>query len=182
MTLAPSLASPAALFRKLERESYRTYHSRSRVHKADNFFNFCVTAHAMRDYFLEHLGKIHKRDKDPFHAEWNTEPLLVAIKDIANSSKHFQLRDRVSGERKAASTMGVRHRRSKFIEIYSDGAGKFDAIAAEGQDISVKLSDGTTLPLHEFTHGVMNYWRDYLRQHGIKIRRQSVSQLIGSAA
>jgi hypothetical protein len=182
VTLAPSLTSPAALFRKLERESYRTYHSRSRVHKADHFFNFCVTAHAMRDYVLERLGKIQARDKEPFHAQWNTEPLLVAVRDIANSSKHFELRDRTSGQRKAAATMRVRHRKSKFIEVYTNGEGRFDLVATEGQDISVKLSDGTTLPLHEFTHGIMNYWRDYLRQHGIKVRRQPLSQLIGSVA
>ncbi|HEM7878662.1 hypothetical protein LGM58_22550 [Burkholderia contaminans] len=73
-------------------------------------------------------------------------------------------------------------KKSKFIEVYTNGEERFDLVAAEGQDISVKLLDGTTLPLHEFTRGVMNYWRDYLRQHGIKVRRQPLSQLIGSVA
>ena len=58
MVLAPTLSSVEALYRKLERELYRAYHHRDATHKADHFFNFCVTAHSMRDYFLERLGKL----------------------------------------------------------------------------------------------------------------------------
>ncbi|MDR3099428.1 MAG: hypothetical protein LBV73_20455, partial [Paraburkholderia sp.] len=92
MTLTPSLNSPEALYGKLERESYRAFHCRDPIHKADHFFNFCITAHAMRDYVLERLGKIQKDEQQPFIDEWNKCPLLVAAGEIANTAKHFQLR------------------------------------------------------------------------------------------
>ena len=53
MAMNPVLDSVRALFGKLEREGYRCIHAKSAKHKADHFFNFCVTAHAMRDFFLE---------------------------------------------------------------------------------------------------------------------------------
>jgi hypothetical protein len=182
MRLAPSLTSPAALYRKLERESYRAFHSRSRIHKADHFFNFCVTAHAMRDYLLEYLGKIERKDKQPYHELWNKIPPLAAARDIANSSKHFELRERTTGERKAVSTLAVRRRKSSYVELFSNGRGEFQFVVVEAPDISVKLSDGTVLLLYEFTHEVLAHWRSCLSQHGIKVRRQSLSRLSGNAA
>jgi len=62
-----SRAAPGyALYRKLERELYRAYHQKDRIDKADHFFNFCVTAQAMRDYFFERTGKITRADQQSF--------------------------------------------------------------------------------------------------------------------
>ncbi len=49
MSLSPTLTTVADLYRKLERESRRTYGSTDPIANADHFFNFCVTASAMRD-------------------------------------------------------------------------------------------------------------------------------------
>jgi hypothetical protein len=70
MALTPGLTSVQALYRKLEREFYRTYHQRDRIHKADHFYNFCITAHSLRDYFLEHAGCISDDARRPFEQQW----------------------------------------------------------------------------------------------------------------
>ncbi|MBB2930149.1 hypothetical protein FHX59_004597 [Paraburkholderia silvatlantica] len=128
----------------------------------------------MRDYVLEHLG-IEKIDQQQFHEQWSKVPSLAAARDIANSTKHFQLRE-------PPPTKAVRRHKSKFIEIYANGRGEVKFAEVEGPDITVHLSDGAAMPLHEFTREIMSYWRAYLAQHGIKVRRQSVTQLIGDAA
>jgi hypothetical protein len=88
MSLSASLKSPVSLFWKLERESYRAYHARTPLQKADHFYNFCVTASSMRDYMLEHLGKVLPRDQQPYYTAWNSVPALEAAAEIANSAKH----------------------------------------------------------------------------------------------
>jgi hypothetical protein len=180
MTLAPSLTSPAALYRKLEREAYRAYHSRRSIHKADHFFNFCVTAHAMRDYVLEHLGKTNPEEKQLFHSRWDSISALIAVQEIANSSKHFVLRIRKTERLKVAKTKAVQMRKSVFIDIYANSKGEFKVVPVEAPDVSVKLSDGNAMMLHQFTREVMEHWRKELSKHGIAIRRQSLSQLIGN--
>ncbi|MDN7819865.1 hypothetical protein [Burkholderia vietnamiensis] len=136
----------------------------------------------MRDYVLEYLGKIKRKDQQPFHDEWSKIPALVAVKDIANCSKHFVLRDRKTTNRNPPSNMAVRPRRSKFVDVYSNGKGKFEFVEVDKPDISIKLSDDTVLLLHELTHEIMSYWREYLSRLGITVRRQPVSQLIGNVA
>src|SRR6266481_4747011 len=51
--LAPTLGTLPALYRNLEREQYRALHHTDLIHKADHFLNFCITAPALRDYFLD---------------------------------------------------------------------------------------------------------------------------------
>ena len=92
MALTPRLDSLEAMFRKLERELVRTFHHHNLTHKADHFYNFCITAHSVRDYFLERLGKITRAHRKPFNDTWSKNPVLVAVADIANTAKHFQLR------------------------------------------------------------------------------------------
>jgi len=182
MPLASALSSPAALFRKLERESYRAYHATSPTHKADHFFNFCVTAASMRDYCLEHLGKIEKNDKRPYYQTWSQVPALVAASEIANSSKHFVLRDKRSGVATTPRTRTFRMKKSHFVSVYAHSDGKLSAVPTEHAEVSVTLSDGTILELHSFTKQVVDYWRAYIFSLGIKVRRQPLAHLSGRGA
>ncbi|WP_412024891.1 hypothetical protein [Burkholderia cepacia] len=169
MSLAPTLTTVADLYRKLERESRRTFGSTDPVDKADHFFNFCVTASAMRDYALEHLGKIQRGDKQPFFDEWNAIPSLVAAHEIANISKHFVLRDPRNKSVKPAKTRDVLHHNATFIDVYEDNDGRHHWAEAEYPTISVVLSDGTTMQLHDFTRAVIEYWRTFLVKHAVRI-------------
>lgn len=178
MTLTPNLTSLKALFRKLERESYRAYHASSRVHKTDHFFNFCVTAQSLRDYLLEDLGKLTRLEKEPFHVDWDKDGLLVAVAEIANSSKHFRLRY-PNGSLKVVRTRKVVQTINDFVDIYIDGKGSLSAVEAKNSDIEVLLSDGRRFALHEFTASVLNYWRQRLEHHGLRITRQTLARLAG---
>lgn len=179
MNLTLNLTSLKALFRKLERESYRAYHASSRIHKADHFLNFCVTAQSFRDYLLDDLGHLTLLEKKPFHLDWDEDALLVAVAEIANSSKHFRLRYS-NGLLKTVRTREVVQTISGFVDIYCDGEGSVSAVQVEKADIEVVLSDGRRFALHKFTASVLNYWRQRLEQHGLRFNRQSLARLAGA--
>jgi hypothetical protein len=179
MSLSASLKSPLSLFRKLEREAYRAYHAGTALQKADHFYNFCVTAASMRDYMLEHLGKVLPADKRPYHAAWSRVPALQAAAEIANSAKHFVLREPKTGTIKPVKTRSVQSARSRFVDVYASEDGEIKAVKARHPDIKVTMSDGTTILLHSFTREVLQYWKTYLAAHGLQVRRQPFAQLAG---
>ena len=180
MRLAPTLGSVEALYRKLERESYRAYHGRSRIHKADHFFNFCVTAHSLRDYFFERKGLVAQKDKAPYNDCWDSDPLLVAVGEIANTTKHFTLR-KPSGQLRQVRTKGARTKRSRFVDIYESPAGLV-RIPVTAPDVTVTLSDGSRYALYQFTARVLESWRLFLGREGIRIRRQPLRRLVAKGA
>lgn len=179
MPLTAKLTSPLVLFRKLERESYRAYHAESPLHKADHFFNFCVTASSMRDYTLEHFGIVEHVQKRPYYDEWSKIPALVAVAEIANTSKHFVLRDKQTRQPKTAKTRTVRLKKASFVNFYVNEAGGATAIKVERTDVSVTLSDGQILELYSFTKQILAYWKRYLTRLNLRVRRQPFAQLAG---
>lgn len=179
MPLTVRLTSPLALFRKLERESYRAYHAKTPLHKADHFFNFCVTAASMRDYTLEHLNMLSPTQKSPYYDTWSKMPALVAAAEIANSSKHFVLRS--NGRPKPIKTRAVRLKKSVLVDIYVNAVGDTKAVRAVRTEVSVTLSDGQVLELYTFTEEILGYWKTFLADDlGIKVRRQPFAQLAGT--
>ena len=179
MPLTARLTSPLALYRKLERESYRAFHARTPLHKADHFFNFCVTAASMRDYTLEHLRKVSRVDRQPHYDKWTKFPELVAAAEIANSSKHFVLRDPSTGLPRSAKTRAVRMKKAAFVDLYANRQGELKAVPAHRTEVSVTLSDGRVLELYAFTDAILTYWKCYLASLGLRVRRQPFAQLSG---
>ena len=177
MPLSMRLSSPLALYRKLERESYRAFHAKMPLHKSDHFFNFCVTAASMRDYVLEHLGMTTQVQKQQYYETWTKVPALVAASEIANSSKHFLLRDRNTGNAKALRTRALRMKKSEFLDVYANDAGATKLVKVVRSEVSVTLSDGQVLELYAFTAEVMKYWKTFLISLGLKVRRQPFAQL-----
>jgi hypothetical protein len=176
VSLTPGLASVEDLYHKLERESYRAYHTVDRVHKLDHFFNFCVTAHSLRDFYFERKGIVLKAQRALLHDQWNSDPTLRAAADIANSSKHLVLRS-PDGSPRAATTKRVHSKRAGFVEFWSDGEGLL-AVPVTGPDILITLKDGASLALHLFTARVLRTWQTFLRTEGIRVTRLSTGQLI----
>jgi hypothetical protein len=132
----------------------------------------------MRDYFFEQKG-ISVQRQGCYHATWNQKPVLVAAKEIANVSKHFQLRDRKTGSPRPSDTRGALRRKSQVVDVYASGSGVLFNVPRDAPDIVIRLSDGTNYPLYAFTAKILNYWRDYLASEGIRVRRQSVGELLG---
>lgn len=177
MGLTVSLATPAALFRKMEREAYRAYHATSPLHAADHFYNFCITAASMRDYMREASGTASGRG--PYDADWDEVSELVAAVEIANSSKHFSLRQK-DGKAKQPRTRAVRRKASFRVPLYANASGELKIGDPERwTEISVTLEGGKALELHQFTESLLRYWKQYLLDHGFKVRRQSFRRLAG---
>jgi hypothetical protein len=174
--LTARLSSPRALYRKLERESYRAFHASTPLHKADHFFNFCVTASSMRDYCLEHCGAITSAQKQPYYDSWSKIPLLIAAAEIGNSTKHFVLRDS-GGIAKPLKTHSSRMKRARFVNVYVDDGGQYHTVPTVRSEVTITLSDGKRLELFQFTQELLAYWKQYLVGIGIRVRRQPFSQL-----
>ena len=177
MALAPQLNSPVALLHKLERESYRAYHAESLVAKSDHFFNFCVTAASMRDYCLEYLGKLEHKDQQPFHELWDQYPTLVAAKEIANSAKHFVLRDRRSKSAVTPKTRAVGSKLAKFVDVYEHADGRTFIVPTQRREVFVTLANGEEIELYAFTGAIVEYWRRYLRSIGLNVLLQAPKRL-----
>lgn len=186
MQLTPTIDSVSALFRKLERENYRALHSRNAIHRADHFMNFCLTAHAIQDHLLEHLNLIgppgsveSSNTAKSFRERWSENPSIQAAADIANTTKHFVLREQKKKTVRVAPTKGVRRGRSTYVDIFEMQDGTLTANPVSVPDYFVKLSDGTTQELYVFTESVLAFWKSELRQNGVRIRRQAFKSLSG---
>ncbi len=168
-TLTPTLDTIDQLYQKVRRESYRTFHSKDSIHKADHFYNFCITAHALRDYFLEYKGwggdretkREYRAERKKQHVEWDSNELLAAVREIANSAKHFSLS-------RPPQTRGMEERRGSVVEVYSNGSDLYWAEAAI-PDFVVTMASGEEFPLFELMSGVSEYWREFLGVAGVRL-------------
>ena len=129
------------------------------------------------DYVLEHLRKLSNSDKHPYYEHWNKLPALVAAVEIANSSKHFVLRDPRSRLPVQPKTRRVRLKKAPIVDVYRNDAGEFSFVHTQRTEVSVTLSDGQVLELHSFTEEILEYWKRYLISQGLKVRRQPFAQL-----
>lgn len=134
----------------------------------------------MRDHFFEHIGKIAQADQQPYNDQWAKEPLLVAAQEIANSTKHFALRNIRTRALRPPKTRRVRFGTSTFADVYVSGDGRTMVVPRRGLDIFVVLSDNTRHELYSFMSAILSYWRDFLRKNGIRVRRQAFGKLRGS--
>ena len=134
----------------------------------------------MRDHFFERLGLVTQAAQQPYHDQWAKMPLLVAAQEIANASKHFTLRDVRTGALRKPKTKRVRLGSSMYADVYVSDDGRSMVVPRRGPNIFVVLSDNTRHELYSFMSEVLNYWRDFLRKHGIRVRRQAFAKLCGS--
>jgi len=150
LAMKPVLNSVNALWRKAEPDAYRALHAKSKQHKADHFFNFCVTTHSLRDFFFEERGIPRGTARHAYYDQWNRDPHLVAVEEIANLSKHFQLRDRKTWLPRLPQTRHLAHRPGTAIDVYVTPTGAITTIPRPSRDIVVTTSDGSRHWLWEF--------------------------------
>jgi hypothetical protein len=182
--LTPYLSNPLEVMHKMEREAYRAFHQRHIVHKADHFYNFCITALSMKDSLLEHLGKKTDSEQKPYYVEWSNQPCLGAATEIANTAKHMVLK-KMNKKTKAKEiiepkTKEVIPSSTCIVNYYEDDQGKlYKAYDKNFPDYKVILDSGKELSLHEFTKTVMDYWRNYLSHSGIEYKKQDLKLYLG---
>jgi len=176
VALTPTLKSIKDLFGKLEREAYRAWNAdeeigvEQAVSQADHFYNFCVTAHAMKDYFFEARKIAERADKRPYREKWDEDTILLAATEIANASKHFILRDRNTGDPKEAKTNNVKRTKREavvFQATLSDEKFDFQEKFVTKPDLIIDLGNGEKWDLWNFTHHIIGYWAKCLRSYRI---------------
>lgn len=181
-TLTPTIGSVSDLFGKLERELRRTFHHRNFTHKADHLYNFCVTAHAMKDHFFEAKNIIADSEKQPYNNIWNKFPELVAASEIANSVKHFVLREkRPPKPLKNVKTKSVHHGASGVVHVFTTNSGDLKVeMEPDAPDYKIELLDGRAQGLYEFIDFTVKYWQAFLAEQNLVVTKQSVDDLFGT--
>lgn len=161
-TLTPHLGTIDQLYQKVLRERYRVWHARDFTHKADHFYNFCITVHSLRDYFLAHMGWLEDNEKkQEHHVRWNSDEVLRAVKEIANSAKHFSLR-------KPPQTEALEETTDTAVDVYDDD-GELILVPVVIPDLVVTMASGKEYGLWEIMWKVSEYWRMFLADAGIAI-------------
>lgn len=178
MALRTAIPHVAALYRKAEREAYRALHARSRVGKADHFLNFCITVHSLRDYYLEFADVPPGPLRGPFHAHWDGDAMNVAVKEIANLAKHFVLRESRSKRKVSPRTRRLAHTPSTTGDVFVSSDGRIEVIPRPSRNIEVTTDDGVTHELWTFQVDVLEYWRNFLRAKGVRVRRESLKNFL----
>ena len=163
--LTPTLKSIRDLIKKLDRESRRAYQAHNDTGKADHFYNFCVTAHSMKDFFFEEMGLISEADRLPFRTKWNDDSLLVAATEIANASKHLVLRKGTHKDIQKPKTKGVMHGEGDFVRLYDTNGGVKEELVSL-PELFVDLED-SQVPLYEFVWHVEHYWYVFIETHDL---------------
>ena len=160
--LTPHLGTIDQVYQKVLRERHRTWHARDSIHKADHFYNFCITAHSLRDYFLAHKGW-GKRSSESRrqHTEWNSKEALRAVQEIANSAKHFSLY-RPPETKATEETTGV------AFDVYVQG-DELSCVEVVIPDFVVTTASGKEHHLWELMSDVSEYWRQFLTETGIPL-------------
>jgi hypothetical protein len=174
MALTPTISSPSDLLHKLERELWRAFHHRHRVHKADHFYNFCITALALKDYFFEWKGLLAGDPKrKPYYSAWDAIPELVAAAEIANTTKHFVLREKRTNLPKSTKTSKVRNSVSMVAEVYVTESGELKVVKnTRAPSITIELGARQKFRLYDFMDTLVKFWETFLRNEGIKIKKQ----------
>lgn len=167
--LTPHLRTIDQVYQKVLRERYRTWHAKDSVHKADHFYNFCITAHSLRDYFIAQKGlardseirRKHRAERGELHTAWDANELLRAVREIANSAKHFSLR-------RPPQTKETRATTGSAVKVYTDGDA-LHSVMAEIPDFVVTLASGEEFHLFELMSGVIEYWQEFLSTAGVRL-------------
>jgi hypothetical protein len=162
MTLRFHYIGPADLLNKLERERYRTFHSAADLQKeamCDHFFNFCVTAHALRDWFKKTPD--FPIDLD-IHKKCNIYPELEACRDIANSNKHFNFEPKPKTK---GAIIGV----SKVVDVFENENGDLKVTEPRGSiEMFIEIEGEPIRESHEFMDKVIEIWRSILDEFSIQ--------------
>jgi len=87
VSIIPGFKDPNDLLLKLCRESINVYKSTTGEEVLDRFFNFCVTAHSLRDWIIKSSGL----NPNTVHGYCNNFDYLRMCRDVANATKHFGL-------------------------------------------------------------------------------------------
>ena len=162
-----SLNGPLDVLHKLEREMHRAFHHENYTHKLDHLFNFCITSNSIRDYIFQYL-QLTKSEKQNYHKVWNQNLYIKASKDIANGSKHCDIK----------KIKIINNSVSSITQVLIDDNGVMVTVPLTAPDYTI-LIDKKEVNLYEFTKSVIGFWKVYLESIGIKYKPQDQKVFFG---
>jgi hypothetical protein len=116
----------------------------------DHFFNFCVTAHSIRDWVIHTVNV----DKNILHQRCNQVKELAACRDIANANKHFSLevgRNEVS--------RGAVISRSSVVDVFENVNGEVEvSMPRETIELFIVIEGQPPQESHQFTRKIIEAW------------------------
>lgn len=168
--LLPTLSSPWDMMSKLARENSRANNNNELVLIADHFYNFCVTSLSLRDHVLEQLSLTAKKDRERKLKDWRISSEVAAAHDIANSFKHFCLRDFRTMKPKATVAQAVVSAPTKREYCSANRDGSVKKTLVDSIRVTVVTEDGE-YGLWEFMSRVRFFWESVLDAEGIPYER-----------
>jgi len=171
MNLTPTLNNPKDLYEKMVREGSRAVMTVNNTSRVDHFYNFCISALSLRDHVYEYLEITDPQEKLLLRKKWGCSEVVQAAHDIANSAKHFILRDpRTNIERKTnTKRVTIESANLTFTSIGAGGRPVNQAVKVI--DIVVELENGNSYDLFQFILGVCSYWEEIFPIEGIKFKK-----------
>lgn len=150
MVLA-AFSTPRDMALKLFREAGRTWNGKTFEDMGDHLLNFSITNSSLRDWVMHHQG--HAKGSAAYES-WRSgaKGYLGECADIANVTKHFQLRKKtarlneVEETRVALGPLGA-------IEGSESGHPSFEIV----------LSDGQAIDLLQFLFQICTAWESIFK-------------------
>jgi hypothetical protein len=161
-------SSSEELFEKLRRDRKRLWaaiQNENETELCDNFFDFCVTAHALRDWVIKENSCV--LSENAVHDTCNTYEVLQMCRDIANANKHFGLK---ADQEKTKKTYSVFVSSSPMIDFYENlSNGSISKVMRDNLDIAIMNEKGIIIGIWEFSEKVEKSWQEVFAKFGIKI-------------
>lgn len=165
MSLQYFYLSPSDLLNKLEREANRLLHAAASSDTSamcDHFFNFCITAHSLRDWIINSQSA----ERQLVHNRCNQISELAACRDIANASKHFALKVDHNAIAKGAAVTP-----SKVVDVFEGAGGAYRVSQPRDTiDISLAIEGRPLQESHQFTHTVIAAWKTIFEEFGLSFK------------
>lgn len=165
---------PKDLLAKAVREGRRAYLKCDNTEQvSDHFFNFCVTAHAIRDWCIQYLEYDEKSlEAQAFHERCCKSKNLQYCRDIANSLKHMVLRPG-----KVSTVTSVYETKIDTVAIDTLGK-KIPNTEIERQSLEVLFPDGTFTSMFLVLIETIHDWHAIFNEYGIEYDAKCNSILI----
>ncbi|GAB2199482.1 hypothetical protein [Sessilibacter sp. MAH4] len=174
MTILYEYKVPKDLLAKLVRDGRKAHlHSKNAEEFCDNLFNFCITAHALRDWCIKSLN-LSGTAKEDFHNRCNASNYLQYCRDIANTTKHFSL----DGDR-TSSVTGTTQHSAEVVSVTVSGE-VIEGSASLSQSALVHVTDGNPVEAFRVLIGTVQEWNRIFTEYGIPGDDRSNSALIAA--
>lgn len=171
LSFIQGINEPKDMLLKLIREGNRVIFEELPIELIDHFFNFSVTAHSLRDWYIKFTSL--QSQKKQLNNTWDQNPFLVVAKDVANSVKHFGITlytPSLSGS-SASSTGFVAFTYGEDIPAKMEKAREDESfrksVTQPSPSYLIKFTDGTYIDLTDYVFKATQYWVEYFDNNEI---------------